>query len=270
MISVLSVASCSNFRFLSVRTIKLTLAYDGTNFAGWQIQAAGRTVQGVLEAALARVAGEAIRVAASGRTDSGVHALGQGVSFEYAGPLPADDLARAINAYLPEDAAVTDAADAPPGFHARRSAARKRYRYRIYDGPVRAVFERSFVWQCRQRLCEQAMARAAAALVGTHDFASFQTAGSPRESTVRTVYEIAVRRGRAGEGDEVVIEVEADGFLYNMVRGIVGTLVEVGRGAAPEELPAAALAARDRRAAGPNAPAAGLCLLHVTYPDDLV
>lgn len=252
-----------------MRVIKFTLAYDGTGFAGWQLQAAGRTVQGVLEAALARVAGEPIRVAASGRTDAGVHALGQVVSFDYAGPLPTDELARAVNAYLPDDLAIVAAADAPPGFHARRSAVRKRYRYRIYDGPLRAVFERSFVWQCRQRLDEGAMARAAAPLVGRHDFASFQTAGSPRQSTVRTVYEITVGRGRGGEGDEVVVEVEADGFLYNMVRGIVGTLVEVGRGAAPEDLPAAALAARDRRAAGPNAPAAGLCLFRVKYPGEL-
>ena len=174
-------------------------------------------------------------------------------------------LQKALNAELPPDMAVLSAAEAAADFHATSSARRKRYRYQLDDGPVRDVFERRYVWHVRTRLDATAMHRAAQALVGTHDFSSFETSGSPRESTIRTVFELAVARGQGGAGDRITVEVEADGFLYNMVRTIVGTLVEVGRGAHDEAWPAEVLAARDRNAAGHTAPPQGLFLVRVDY-----
>lgn len=248
-----------------MRTLKLTLAYDGTAYAGWQWQQGQRTLQGELEAALARITGETIRVTASGRTDAGVHAFGQVVSFQTGSQLSAAVLQKALNAELPDDMAVLAAVDERDGFHAIRNAVRKRYRYVIYDGPVRDVFRRQYAWHYRRRLDVEAMQRAAQALAGTHDFRSFETTGSQRTSSVRTVFEISVARAGQGSRETVTVEIEADGFLYNMVRSIVGTLVEVGRGERPETWPAEALAARDRRAAGMTAPAQGLFLLHVEY-----
>jgi tRNA pseudouridine38-40 synthase len=248
-----------------VRTLKLTLAYDGAAYAGWQWQQGPRTLQGTLEAALAQVTGESIRVTASGRTDAGVHALGQVVSFQTASDLSAAVLQKALNAELPDDMAVLDAADVREGFHAIRNAVRKRYRYFINDGRVRDVFRRQYAWHYRRSLDADAMHRAAQALAGRHDFTSFETTGSQRTSSVRTVFEISVVRAGQGSPELLVVEIEADGFLYNMVRSIVGTLVEVGRGERSESWPAEVLAARDRRAAGMTAPAHGLFLVHVEY-----
>jgi tRNA pseudouridine38-40 synthase len=258
-----------------VRTLKLTLAYDGTAYAGWQSQRNQTTLQDSFEAALAQVTGETIRVVASGRTDAGVHALGQVVSFQTASDLPPATLQRALNAVLPRDMAVLDSVDAPPGFHATWHAVRKRYRYTIHDGPAGDVFRRSFVWHFRRRLDAEAMHRAAQALVGRHDFRSFESAWPQRSNSVRTIFEISIARGGgaachvvpgpAGDNDLVNLEVEADGFLYNMVRAIVGTLVEVGRGVQSETWPGEVLAARDRAAAGMTVPPQGLCLLRVEY-----
>jgi tRNA pseudouridine38-40 synthase len=250
-----------------MRTLKLTIAYDGTAYAGWQSQRGGRTVQDALEATIEKITGQAVRVLASGRTDAGVHAMGQVVSFETGSRLPVEVLRRALNAELPRDMAVLDACEVRAGFHATHDAVRKRYRYVIHDGPVRDVFRRHYCWQYRGgRLDPDAMRRAAAALVGTHDFSSFETSGAPRKTSVRTVYEITVERGRGGEQDLVFFEIEANGFLYNMVRAIVGTLVEVGRGVRPESWPAEVLAAADRRRAGRTAPPEGLFLVRVEYP----
>ena len=248
-----------------MRTIKLVLAYDGTAYAGWQVQPGRETVQGVLEAALEKITGQSIRTIASGRTDAGVHALGQVVGFRTQNRLPADVFQRALNAELPHDVAVLEAADVPEGFHPIRDAVRKRYRYVIHDGPVRDVFARRYCWQYRCRLDSQAMSRAARALTGTHDFKSFQTQGAEREHTVRTIYEVSVTRGDGPQSDAVAIEVEADGFLYNMVRAIVGTLVEVGRGAQDEAWVAQVLHTANRPAAGPTAPPQGLFLVQVEY-----
>jgi len=248
-----------------MRTIRLTLAYDGTAYAGWQVQPGRRSVQETLETALARITGETIRVTASGRTDAGVHALGQVVGFRTATRLAPEVLLRALNAELPRDVAVLDAAEAAEGFHATIHARRKRYRYVIHDGPVRDVFRRHTSWHCPWGLDADAMDRAAQVLRGTHDFSSFETHGSARKTSVRTVFEICVRRGLEGEPRVVTIEVEADGFLYNMVRTMVGTLVRVGRHARPESWVAEVLAARDRRAAGPTAPPQGLFLVEVEY-----
>jgi len=283
-----------------MRLLKLTIAYDGTAYAGWQAQRDEPTVQGTLEAAIAQVTGQAVRVLASGRTDAGVHALGQVVGFRTQSALPSEVLLRAINAVLPRDIAVLDAAEAPEGFHPIRDALRKRYRYVIHDGPVRDVFQRRYVWHYgRGRLDAEAMQRAAAPLVGTHDFRSFQSSGAERQSSVRTIFELRVQRGKAGERvgcvqrtvdaevnsgcrgafhapyephaereeyeEYVVIEVEADGFLYNMVRAIVGTLAQVGCGRQPESWPGEVLRAADRRVAGPTAPPQGLFLVKVEY-----
>ncbi len=263
-----------------MRTFKLILAYDGTNYAGWQFQPDRPTVQGTLEAVLATIIGSPVRVLASGRTDAGVHALGQVVGFQAETDLPPGELQRALNARLPQDIAVSNLTEAHEGFHPTTHAVRKRYRYVIYDARVRNVFARHYSWHFRQgRLDHEAMERAAAALLGTHDFSSFESRGAERQTSVRTISRISVRRCRAGEGgwqlglgtdgeqgdDWVLIEIESDGFLYNMVRAIVGTLAEVGRGTRPESFVADALRACDRRRAGPNAPPHGLVLLRVDY-----
>ena len=250
---------------LPMRSIKLTLAYDGTAYAGWQVQPGQNTVQDVLETAIEKITGEQLRAIASGRTDAGVHALGQVVGFRSETHLPPDVIRRALNAELPRDIAVLDAADAADDFHPIRDAVRKRYRYVIHDGPVRDVFRRRYCWQYNSRLDAAAMSRAAQALVGKHDFSSFETTGAERKDSIRTVYELQVERGRGVQEDLITIEVEADGFLYNMVRAIVGTLVEVGRAAQDESWVAEVLAAADRRAAGPTAPPQGLFLVRVDY-----
>jgi tRNA pseudouridine38-40 synthase len=244
-----------------MRTFKLTLAYDGSNYSGWQIQPGRVTLQETLESALRRITGQEVRVTASGRTDAGVHALGQVVSFRSETHLPPDVLCKALNAELPHDMSVRSVELADDSFHATGSAKRKRYRYLLDDGPTRDVFQRRYVWHLGQRLDEQAMHRAAQALLGTHDFSSFQTTGSERESAVRTIFDIGVSRA----GDRISLEVEADGFLYNMVRTIVGTLVEVGRGRRAEDWVGQVLAASDRKAAGQTAPPQGLVLVHVEY-----
>lgn len=258
-----------------MRTFRLTLAYDGTNYSGWQVQPGRVTLQGTLEQALHKVTGVEFRVTASGRTDAGVHALGQVVSFRSETQLAPEVLQKALNAELPHDMAVLDAAIAADDFHAIASAQRKRYRYVLHDAPIRDVFSRHSAWYLHTRLDVHAMHRAAQALTGRHDFCSFETSGSERESSVRTVFELTLARGqgsgvapaagRTQDGDFVILEIEADGFLYNMVRAIVGTLVEVGQGKRSESWPAEVLAACDRRAAGRTAPPKGLFLVRVEY-----
>jgi tRNA pseudouridine38-40 synthase len=248
-----------------MRTLKLTLAYDGTDFAGWQVQDRKRTVQGVLEAAWAGVTSEHLRATASGRTDAGVHALAQVVSLRTATHLTVEVLQRALNASLPGDVVVLAVEEAPSGFHAIRDAVSKRYRYVIHDGELADVFRRRWSWKVWHRLDARAMHRAAQALIGTHDFRSYQTSGAPRKTTVRTVSELWVRRGGGDNRDLVTLEIEADGFLYNMVRAIVGALYEVGRGAREETWPQEVLEARDRRAGAMTAPPQGLFLVTVRY-----
>lgn len=250
-----------------MRTLKLTIAYDGTAYAGWQIQPDKLSVQEILQKAVASVTGHEVSILASGRTDAGVHAAGQVVGFRTHSRLPPDVLVRAINANLPKDVVVLDAADAPDDFHPIRDVVRKRYRYTIDDGPLRDVFHRHFVWHyVYGRLDVDAMRRAAVSLLGTHDFSSFETSGAKRKTSIRTIFELSIERGRAGGPQNLIaIDVEADGFLYNMVRTIVGTLVEVGRGSQPESWPADVLTAQDRRCAGPTAPPEGLCLLKAVY-----
>ena len=245
-----------------MRNIKLTLSYDGSDFNGWQTQPGFRTVQETLEKAIAKLTGEEkVRVNASGRTDAGVHAVGQVANFFSNTRHPPEVLVRAINAHLPEDVVVRAAADVPEAFDANHDAVRKLYRYVIHDGPVPDPFLRRWCCQARHTLDAPAMARAAACLKGRHDFHSFETEWPNRMSSVRTIIHLAVNR----MGEYIWLDVEADGFLYNMVRAIAGTLMNVGRGHWPEAEVAAILAALDRKRAGPTAPAQGLFLMRVTY-----
>ncbi len=245
-----------------MRNFKLVLSYDGSDFQGWQTQPGYRTVQETLESALAKLTGETkVRVNASGRTDAGVHALGQVANFHSTLTIPDARLLGAINAHLPDDLVALSVEEAPPSFHANRDALRKRYRYVIHDGLVHSPFMRRYACHSRLPLDAAAMARAAAPLRGTHDFHSFETDWPNRASSVRTITYLAVNRA----GAYLWIDVEADGFLYNMVRAIAGTLMNVGRGFWPESKVAEILSATDRTEAGPTAPAQGLFLVRVTY-----
>ena len=248
-------------------TYRLTLAYDGTDFAGWQAQAEGRgrTVQGTLEDALASLTGgERVEVAGAGRTDAGVHALGQVASFALGSPWDASDLVRALNAVLPEDVRALEAASAADDFHARRHAAGKLYRYTLDTGPVQLPTRRRFAGHVTWALDEGAMRAAAALFVGRHDFASLASSGGSVKTTVRTVTrsEVVGEDGRPGTW---IYEVEASGFLRKMVRSMVGALVEAGRGARTVEALQKALDARDRRAWPAPAAARGLTLVRVFY-----
>ena len=245
---------------------RVTLAYDGTDFLGWQLQRPGlrRTVQGVLEDALGRLAGGGARVAVAGagRTDAGVHALGQVAAFSLPRDLEPDELQRALNALLPPDVRVLEAATASPGFHPRRSAVSKLYRYELDGGGVPLPQRRRAAGFTPRPLDEAAVRETAALYLGRHDFASLASSGGSVTTTVRTV----TRSEAVFAGPTLVYETEADGFLRKMVRSMVGGLIAAGRGAlTPAEL-ARALEARDRRAWPAPAPACGLTLVRVVYP----
>lgn len=244
-----------------MRNFKLTLSYDGSEFSGWQTQPDHRTVQETLEAALGQVTGERVRVNASGRTDAGVHAVGQVVNFHSDTALSPTTIVRAVNAYLPDDVVARECDLVAASFDANRDAVRKLYRYVIHDGTVADPFMRRYCCRVRKRLDAGAMVRASRCLRGRHDFHSFETEWPNRASSVRTITHLSVNRFT----DYVWIDVEADGFLYNMVRAIAGTLLNVGRGFWPEEQVEAILKAEDRRVAGPTAPPEGLFLMRVSY-----
>ncbi len=240
------------------------LEYDGAGFAGWQQQASGRTVEGELKRALLELTGVAVKVHGAGRTDAGAHALGQVVSFELPlEKLPLKRVATALNARLPADISALRAEAVDGAFHARFSAAGRRYRYRYLDRPERPALERGRCWHLRQPLDVKAMNTAAQALVGRHDWTSFCSASEPAEARVRLMR--AARVSRAGEFVE--LELEAEGFLRGLVRGIAGALAEVGTGRQPPRWLAEVLAARDRRQAARTAPAGGLTLMEVSYQE---
>jgi len=245
-----------------MRTLKFTIAYDGTRYAGWQVQKGRRpTIQGTLERVLSRILRESVKVVGSGRTDAGVHAQAQVAHVRTRSRLPCRRLLQSVNALLPTDIAVLRVEEAAPGFHARFDAVGKRYRYRIFTGPVVPPFIRPYVHHVRVPLDVALMRREAAGLKRRHDFRAFARAGSGRTSSVRTVAEIAVIR----RGQELHVEVEGNGFLHTMVRSIAGTLLDVGRGSLPPGRIRTMLRTKQRRLAGATAPAKGLTLVSVTY-----
>ncbi len=250
---------------MAVRNIKLTVVYDGSAYHGWQIQPGLKTIQGVLTEAIEKLIGGEVRVFGASRTDAGVSALGQVALVQIDSAIPVENFARAITGRLPADIAVTEAVEVPQGFDLIGAVKSKLYRYTIFTGPVRPVLQIRHCWHLPAKLDTIAMAKAAKLLVGKKDFKSFASAADKRESTVRTIFRCDLSNGKEAEKDYVYIDVEGDGFLYNMVRNIVGTLVEVGVGRMPPEKIAEILEAKDRTAAGPIAPAAGLCLMCVKY-----
>jgi tRNA pseudouridine38-40 synthase len=260
-----------------VRRYALTIAYDGTDFNGWQKQSADagadnsatlRTVQAVVERAVVESVREPVEILGASRTDSGVHALAQVAAFstsdERRGP-PDERLALAINSRLPDDVLVTACAPAHPEFHPIRHCVAKGYRYSVFASPDRPLWNRRYVHHVYVPLDVDAMSAAAARLVGVHDFAAFAAAGHGRASTIRSVHECVVRRA---DDSTIVIDVSGDGFLYNMVRIVAGTLVEVGKGRMSPEDVAGALESRDRRATGPTLPPEGLRLEWIRYPGE--
>ncbi len=247
------------------RRLRLTIQYDGTSFAGWQLQDGARTVQGCLEKAISKMlGGRFVRVAAAGRTDSGVHARAQVVSFLDPAGLPLRAWVAGLNRRLPRDVAVLDAGEVDEEFDPRRWALGKRYVYRIWNGPVRLPLLHTSTWHVPQPLDLGAMSEAASLLVGELDFASFQVSGCAAKTTVRVVERLEVE-GRSGS--EVSIDITATAFLRHMARGIAGTLVDVGLGKLQVDDIPRILRSRDRGAAGRTAPARGLTLEEVYYGD---
>lgn len=245
-----------------MRTLVLKLEYDGTGFVGWQLQPRGRTVQGVLEEAIRTVLQADYRMTAAGRTDAGVHATGQVVHFRTDSDMVVERLKKGLNGVLPPDVRVLEAAQATDDFHARFSAVGRRYVYRIIRRP--SAVHRQFAWHVTYPLDVDAMRSACAPLVGRHDFTSFCQATSTADGTVCEVRELEWIEAE----DELLLRIEANRFLHHMVRTIVGTAVDIGRGRWQEGVMAEMLAAQDRRAAGANAPAHGLCLEAVRYPSE--
>lgn len=242
--------------------LKVTISYDGTAFSGFQIQPNGRTVQGEIERCLSKMhKGQSVRVTPSGRTDAGVHAVGQVIHFDSPLTIPETNWTKALNALLPDDVRAVKAEIVPANFHARYDVKRKEYRYRLLYRETPDLFRRHYTWHVPEALDLDAMRRGAAYLVGTHDFSSFCAAGSNVKNKVRTIYELEILR----DADEVVVRIVGNGFLYNMVRIIVGNLLEVGKGHVPPEEIRAILEARDRRRAFETAPAHGLYLWRVDY-----
>ena len=253
-----------------MRAFKITIAYDGGPFVGWQRQAEGTSVQGLLEEALSVLdGGRAVSVAGAGRTDAGVHALGQVATFTLSRDLERDVIVRALNARLPPEVRVVRAEDAPEGFHARFDARAKIYRYRIWNGDVVCPFERGYVWHLPGSLAIDPMQRAARTLEGRHDFAAFQTAGGSPGPTERTIFSSTIAASPHGGSHDggclVTYDIRGDGFLRHMVRAIVGSLVEIGRGRRGVEWMAEIMASRERAAAGRTAPPHGLFLVGVEY-----
>jgi len=277
---------------MAVRNIKLTLSYDGSDYHGWQIQPEKRTIQGILTEAIQNLVGCEVQVFGASRTDAGVSALGQVALVQIDSPIPTENLARAITHRLPPDIAVTEAVEVPQGFDVISAVKSKLYRYTIFTGTVRPVLQIRHCWHLPapleipqkelepqkgrfltgpEKLNIRAMAEAAKMLIGKKDFKSFAAAADQRENTVRTIFRCNV----TSDGDWVYVDVEGDGFLYNMVRNIVGTLVEIGKGRPaatmrrhgewkPEKM-REIIKVCDRTAAGPIAPAQGLCLMWIKY-----
>ena len=249
----------------SERTFKLVVEYDGSAYHGWQRQGSLPTIQAEIERVIAMMTRKSVHVMGSGRTDSGVHALGQVASFRCATRLSCEALVRGINSLLPGDIVIRDCVEVPASFHACHSAIGKTYRYRIHNSPFRQALGRQYAWHICRPLDIEAMQQALCRVVGTHDFKGFESTGSPRVHTVRTIY-----RADLSQADGCLsVELTGNGFLRCMVRNIVGTLVEIGLHRYPETHIARMLESRDRRQAGTAAPAHGLFLVRVLYETDM-
>ena len=256
-----------------MRTLKLTIAYEGTAYVGWQRQATGLSVQGCLEEAIAKIEGSPVTVVGAGRTDAGVHALGQVASLRLSRQIETNAFVMAVNARLPSDIRVVSAEIVPDLFHARFDATAKTYRYCLLHGPLMSPFDRRHGWYIRERLDLERMADAGRVLVGAHDFAAFRATGSSIRSTARKLFELTVKRvprsswSLVGGSDSAltIIEARGSGFLRHMMRVIVGTLVEVGRGQRDRAAVKYALHSRERGSAGQTAPPHGLFLVRVDY-----
>lgn len=272
------------------QNIMLTLSYDGTRYHGWQVQPNGITVQACLESAVRALTGESLRVLCAGRTDSGVHALGQVVSFRTTSRIPAQQFRRGLQRFLPDDIVIIRSARVADEFHATFSAIRKRYRYLIWDGPVIPPYLRNHACRTRRAILVEPMREALPSLLGTHDFRCFETNYPNKATSVRTILDATIERQEVPEiwasaeswmPDEarphedrhrplISFEVEADGFLYNMVRAIVGTLLRIGNSQRPVSYLGDVIAGMDRSMAGSTAPARGLYLVRVDYPAELL
>jgi len=246
---------------MPARSIKLIVQYDGSRYHGWQMQPGKRTIQGELVEAVSNLVGVRTQVHGASRTDAGVSALGQVCLFEINSPIPTENFPRAINGKLPRNIVVTSAEEAPRKFDLIGAVTRKLYRYTIHTGRFRPVLKLDQCWHMHRKLDVAAMNRAAQLLVGTKDFKSFATAKDKRDNSVRTIFRCEV----TAEGKWIYVDVEGDGFLYNMVRNIVGTLVDIGGGRWQPEKMIEILEAKNRTAAGRLAPAQGLCLMWIQY-----
>lgn len=253
---------------LTRRKIKLVIAYDGTNYHGWQIQPGLKTVQGTLCEAAGLLLRCPTHVQGASRTDAGVHARGQVGLIETAHSIVTDDLPPALNDRLPRDITVLDAREVEPEFSVMADVTRKAYRYTIHTGRRGPIRNARFCWHFPARLAVEPMQAAAQHLVGLHDFHSFAAAVEEGDNTIRTIFRCEVAQGCESNPDAVAIDVEGGGFLHHMVRIIAGTLIDIGRGHWPPEHMAVILAARNRRAAGHLAPASGLCLEWIKFRRD--
>jgi tRNA pseudouridine38-40 synthase len=250
----------------AMHNILITLEYEGTNYLGWARQPHGLTIQEALETALREVTGEDIHVRGSGRTDAGVHARGHAANFKTRSTLAPERLRGALNALLPRDIAVLEAMEVPESFHARFAAKSKLYEYTIWNQRVRPALERKFCWHVRWEIDPVPMQEAAAMIVGKHDFAAFRSSNTDIETSVRTMH----RAEWLSDGPRLTFRIEGDAFLYNMVRALVGTLVDVGRGKITPAQFGRILESKDRTLAGRTAPAQGLCLVRVDYDPALI
>lgn len=244
-----------------MRNIVLIIEYDGTNYSGWQIQKNAKSIQAALEAALKRITDEKVKLISCGRTDSGVHAISHIANFETKSKIALVRLQQGLNSILPRDIVIKAAEEAPLNFNSRYDAKSKVYRYTILNCSYPAALYRDYFYYVPYRLKLSTMKREAKFLLGRHDFKSFQAADKKERSSIRTIKKLTIKR----MGDFIEMDIEADGFLYNMVRNIVGTLIEIGRGRFKPGSMKKILRAKDRDLAGPTAPAKGLCLVEVRY-----
>lgn len=266
-----------------MRNLCLTISYDGTHYVGWQVQPNGVSIKSTIEDAICKLTGASTNLLTAGRTDSGVHAIGQVASFQTESKIPCNKIQTGLQTFLPNDIVIRDVKEVPLEFHATYSAKRKRYRYLIHNSKTINPFVRRYAWRYSGDIDTEAMHRAAQQLLGTHDFRSFESHYPNKSTSVRTIEEVTVNRYShwaawsqteslaippTPDGEFIWIETVADGFLYNMVRAIVGTLLAVGRGKKEEEDIPQILQAMDRAQAGETAPACGLYLVHVDYGEE--